>query len=179
MNEKMVQTLEAALHRVLCTALCKVDSMYPHRDQVTMEYLMHRDCVALIRAWFEQQVGGIRRLRFSLCSTIERSPVRPHEDDEFYDDWDVLLDFFGLPSGGWIMTVSLSALPSDIRQLLEKMTHVIEVAFNSGIQQCLDDLKILRHSLADNPHNEEALENIAFIQNESTELKISKAFLKR
>lgn len=158
MNEKMVRALEAALHYVLDTALRKVDSMYPHRDQMTMEYLMHRDCVSIIFAWFEQQVAGVRRLRHSFHPIRARS-TRSYEEDEFCEEWDILLEFFGSPGTGWMMTIGLSSLPYNIRQLLVQMTQIIEVAFKGEIVQCLDDLKVLAHSLAD-PMDQEILKRI-------------------
>lgn len=149
MNEKTIKALESALYAVLYAALSKADSIYPLRDRVTTDYLMHRDAEALILAWFEQHVAGIRRLRAALWDLKKHLlSFDEDENEEFCDDWDLLLEFFGSPNTGWMTTISLAALPADIRQVLSNMTHIIEMAFDGEIQQCLDDLKLLAYSLS-------------------------------
>lgn len=152
MTEKMLLTIEAALHRVLHEALRKADAMYPRRTETSKEgnneCVLYLQCVNGVLAWFEAQIGALRKIR--LARRMSRRPgARRLEEEDLSDDWDILLSFFaGSPGTLWMMSVGLSALPQDIRLMLGQMTYVLELAIAGEMQRCLDNLKDLADSFA-------------------------------
>lgn len=147
MTEKMILTIESALHRVLHEALKKADGLYPRRAEVSSDYLLHLQCVNGILAWFEVQIGALRKIR--LAPRFARRPVARRHSEDLSDDWDILLSFFaGSPGTLWMMSIGLSALPQDIRLMLGQMTYVLELAVAGEMQRCLDSLQDLADSLA-------------------------------
>lgn len=146
MTEKMLRTLEAALHKVLYAALQKADAMYPEREHVTKDHVMHLECVNGILGWFEKQMASLRKIR--LAHRPGRRPVPPRSTEETSDDWDILLMFFDSPSAAWMMSVGLSALPYDIRLLLVQTSYILELAMLGDMQRCLSNLRDLADDLA-------------------------------
>jgi hypothetical protein len=64
-----------------------------------------------------------------------------------FDDWDLVLDLFGLPVGdSWMMSIGLSALPYDIRLLIVQMTYVMELAITDSMK-CLVELQVMADAL--------------------------------
>lgn len=146
MTEKMLLTIEAALHKVLHAALQKADAMYPERERVATDYVKHLECVNGILGWFEKQVAALRKIR--LARRPGQRSVASRSTEEMSDDWDILLMFFDSPGTVWMMTVGLSALPYDIRLMLAQTSYIMELAMLGQMQGCLSNLQDLADTLA-------------------------------
>jgi len=147
MTEKMMMAIEAALWRVLDACLKKADAMYPDRSTVDSEYLLHLRCVQSLMGWHQTQLMALYKMR--LAARLHR-PIPPRRSSscaDDLDDWDLVLELFGLPgASSWMMSIGLAALPYDIRLMLVQMTFIIELAMTDAVK-CLGELQVMADSL--------------------------------
>jgi hypothetical protein len=147
MTEKMLLAIEAALWRVLDASLKRADAMYPNRETVDSEYLLHLKSVQSIMGWHVGQMMTLRKM--GLAARPRRPmPARASLDmADNFDDWDLVLDLLGLPVGeSWMMSIGLSALPYDIRLLMVQMNYVMELALSDSMK-CLTELQVMADAL--------------------------------
>lgn len=148
MTEKMMMAIEAAIWRVLDACLKKADAMYPNRSTVDSEYLLHLRCVQSLMGWHQMQLMALYKMRLAARSHRLRPLRRSSSCAEDLDDWDLVLELFGLPgASSWMMSIGLAALPYDIRLMLVQMTYIIELAMTDAVK-CLSELQVMADSLA-------------------------------